>query len=636
MSGYTRQQSYIDGDVILAEHTNDELDLLQEVFSTNLGHKHDGTAAEGATIDLLSDDDGDTKIQVEEGVDEDTIRFDTAGVERLTIGSTGDITAIGNAIFNGTVALNGAVDMNSTITVDGATTFSTRPAFNGGTSGVDSPFTVDSTFVVTNLNADLLDGVNGPNYMRLDQDNTYTDLDFRIQPNTSDGNDNAILRLMAGGAVSVTRGAHIQLSGNEHADAGKIALISGENGDVDISSNGSGNINVDSGSSGNVRFLSGALERMRLDSSGNFGIGTTSPDTALNIGNGGTIRVDGSTSGYAEFKTALTTGSALVNASTGSDTGTFVDFNAPDLSTASLTYRLGRNTNTTASCELVLYAHDGTENGSLSLIDDGTINAGSGASNVLKLATNGTSRVNISTTNVTSTLPIRGPDQSASSPTYSFSADTDTGMFWPSANNLGLSTGGTERVRIDSSGNVGINSTSVREKLHVLDGRLEVENSAIGSSTIADAKTKGILLTASGMNTSSKYTAPLMFGSHDPELGASDGPLAYIVGLAEQSFTSSTSAGMGMEFFVNPVGSGLSPTSAILIRNDGRVGLGGSANPSARLEVNSTTQGFLPPRMTTTQRNAISSPAAGLMIYNTSTNKLNFFNGSTWEAVTSA
>jgi hypothetical protein len=37
-------------------------------------------------------------------------------------------------------------------------TVSGRPAFDGGTSGVDSPFTVDSTFLVTNLNADLLDG----------------------------------------------------------------------------------------------------------------------------------------------------------------------------------------------------------------------------------------------------------------------------------------------------------------------------------------------------------------------------------------------------------------------------------------------------------------------------------------------
>lgn len=44
--------------------------------------------------------------------------------------------------------------------VDQVETITARWAFNGGTSGVDSPFTVDSTFVVTNLNADFLDGNN--------------------------------------------------------------------------------------------------------------------------------------------------------------------------------------------------------------------------------------------------------------------------------------------------------------------------------------------------------------------------------------------------------------------------------------------------------------------------------------------
>lgn len=51
---------------------------------------------------------------------------------------------------------------------------------------------------------------------------------------------------------------------------------------------------------------------------------------------------------------------------------------------------------------------------------------------------------------------------------------------------------------------------------------------------------------------------------------------------------------------------------------------------SAKLEVESTTQGFLPPRMTTTQRDAISSPARGLMIYNTSTDTAECWNGSAW------
>lgn len=51
---------------------------------------------------------------------------------------------------------------------------------------------------------------------------------------------------------------------------------------------------------------------------------------------------------------------------------------------------------------------------------------------------------------------------------------------------------------------------------------------------------------------------------------------------------------------------------------------------SAILDVRSTTQGFLPPRMTTAQRDAISSPATGLIIYNTTTNKHQGYNGTTW------
>jgi hypothetical protein len=42
-------------------------------------------------------------------------------------------------------------------TVSGVQTFTAQPAFNGGTSGSSSPFTVDSTQVVANLNADMLD-----------------------------------------------------------------------------------------------------------------------------------------------------------------------------------------------------------------------------------------------------------------------------------------------------------------------------------------------------------------------------------------------------------------------------------------------------------------------------------------------
>ena len=68
--------------------------------------------------------------------------------------------------------------------------------------------------------------------------------------------------------------------------------------------------------------------------------------------------------------------------------------------------------------------------------------------------------------------------------------------------------------------------------------------------------------------------------------------------------------------------------------NGSNIGIGTTTpNASAITEMNSTNQGFLPPRMTTTQRNAIVSPASGLQIYNSTTGCLNFYSGSAWYEV---
>ena len=80
-----------------------------------------------------------------------------------------------------------------------------------------------------------------------------------------------------------------------------------------------------------------------------------------------------------------------------------------------------------------------------------------------------------------------------------------------------------------------------------------------------------------------------------------------------------------------------------LIVERGLVGIG-TNNPQATLDVNgtiratglnieTTSNGFLPPRMTTAQRDAIISPQLGLVIVNTDTKKMNMYNGSSWELV---
>ncbi len=62
-----------------------------------------------------------------------------------------------------------------------------------------------------------------------------------------------------------------------------------------------------------------------------------------------------------------------------------------------------------------------------------------------------------------------------------------------------------------------------------------------------------------------------------------------------------------------------------------QTGIGTSTpHASAKLDVNSTNKGFLPPRMTGTQRTAISSPAGGLQVFDTTTNSIWYFDGTSW------
>ena len=60
---------------------------------------------------------------------------------------------------------------------------------------------------------------------------------------------------------------------------------------------------------------------------------------------------------------------------------------------------------------------------------------------------------------------------------------------------------------------------------------------------------------------------------------------------------------------------GSASSTILTVRNDGLV------------EISSTTQGFLPPRMTTTQRDAIASPTEGFLIFNTTNKSIEVYTG---------
>ena len=156
-------------------------------------------------------------------------------------------------------------------------------------------------------------------------------------------------------------------------------------------------------------------------------------------------------------------------------------------------------------------------------------------------------------------------------------------------------------------------------------GSFEVYNSASGTSRFAVSN--GGQTTISGGGSTSATTSLLVQNSagntaltvKDDLSGIFTGIIDFQnnVNLRGANFTQST---LNMRFVVPGA------TKTFLINAD----YGDTNAPSAILEVQSTTKGFLPPRMTTTQKNAIASPAAGLVLYDSTTNKLQCYNGSTW------
>jgi hypothetical protein len=72
-------------------------------------------------------------------------------------------------------------------------------------------------------------------------------------------------------------------------------------------------------------------------------------------------------------------------------------------------------------------------------------------------------------------------------PSITTTGDTNTGIFFPAADTIAFTEGGVESMRIDSSGNVGIGTSSPAQKLHIAgtgDTRLQVESTSSGAGVV--------------------------------------------------------------------------------------------------------------------------------------------------------
>jgi len=152
-NSYIRQETYTDGDVITAAHTNNEFDQIKDAFAASTGHSHDGTEGEGGPIaalavnsitlgagttgqDVVVTFDGETTDGVKWMEDEDYFEFTDdilmATTEKLQFRDTaiyinsstdGQLDLVADTeiqIAATTIDINGNVDISGTLTIGSA------------------------------------------------------------------------------------------------------------------------------------------------------------------------------------------------------------------------------------------------------------------------------------------------------------------------------------------------------------------------------------------------------------------------------------------------------------------------------------------------------------------------------------
>lgn len=197
------------------------------------------------------------------------------------------------------------------------------------------------------------------------------------------------------------------------------------------------------------------------------------------------------------------------------------------------------------------------------------------AGDTIGAATNGVERVRVDTAAVTSTLPVVHPAGTAGAPSLTFASDLNTGFYQIAADTIGVATSGAERIRVDSSGNVGIGGTPSGYKFHLQTDGNDIFAGYTYNTTDGNAlrmwRARGTAASPSGVVSGDRLASLRGFGY--TSAGAFGTTSAAIDLEAAETF-SGTAQGGQIIFRTTANGTATVATERVRIDNAGNVGIG--------------------------------------------------------------